>query len=497
MKMIKRIKENILFVGTMIAMLSIIAFSFFRLDLFKKVADALLAFFTEKFGWFYLLSMCLFVFFVVGIAVSRYGNICLGEDGERPEYSSKSWFAMLFCAGMGVGLVFWGVTEPIAHYLCPLEGMKPESSESAAFAFRTAFFHWGIHPWACYAVVGLVIAYFKFRKGKTALISATLTGMVRNKCILHLIDGIAIFATIAGIVTSLGLGVLQISAGLEFVFDVSTNLYVEVFVIFLITLVFVLSAVSGVSKGVKALSNVNLYLAFVLTTICFCVASRLDILNNMTNGIGDYLDNIFSDSLGIKAYGNNQWLFDWRIFYWAWWIAWAPFVGMFIARISKGRTIKEFVLGVVLVPTICSIIWFSVWGTLGISLSEHNVVSSSVLSEIVSSPETGLFKILSYYPLGAFISVLTIVLLICFLVTSADSGTYVLAVLTSHGDLNPSRIKKIVWGIVEAIFAIVLLIAGGLKPLQTISIVAAFPFIIIMILEMIALTKALRMEKNR
>lgn len=494
-KLKKEIKNNLMFVVSVLVFIFIILFAVVDLNRFKEITDILYNICTANGAWLYLISMLVFVVVVTMLAFSRYGEIRLGKDDSKPEYSTKSWFAMLFCAGMGVGLVFWGISEPISHYINPIDSAG-KTEEAVDFAFRTVFMHWGIHPWACYAVVGLAVAYFKFRKGKTGLISSTVSNIVHNKMLLNIIDFLAVFATISGIVTSLGLGVMQVNSGLNFLFKIPENVNFQIIIIVTITVIFVFSAVSGVDKGVKLLSNYNLILALLLTMFCFMIGPKLEILNNFTSGLGNYLSNFVNDSLSIRTYGNNGWIYSWRVFYWAWWIAWAPFVGVFIARISKGRKIREFIIGVVLAPTLASVIWFSVWGTLGISLGQHGDLTGGILEEIAGAPERGLFVVLSQYPLGEIISVLTIFLVICFFITSADSGTYVLAMLTSSGNINPSRKKKIVWGTVMSVFAIILLVCGGLKPLQTISIVAALPFMLIMVLQVISLIKDLGENKS-
>lgn len=495
-KKVNFLKKNKLFLGSIIFMISIVLFAIINLDKFKMITNELFSVCTTYFGWLYLIAMLLFVIVSVCVAFSRYGNIKLGKKEDKPEYSNKSWFAMLFCAGMGVGLVFWGVSEPISHYINPL-GCEGGTIDASKFAFRTVFMHWGIHPWACYAIVGLTVAYFKFKREKSGLISSTISNVITNRIVLKIVDFLAVFATIAGIVTSLGLGVLQVNSGLNYLMNVPNNVSIQIVIIVLVTIIFIISAVSGINKGVKLLSNVNLILAIFLTVFCFLIGPKLDILNNLTSGLGGYLSNIIQDSLAIETYGDNSWLSSWRIFYWAWWVAWAPFVGIFIARISKGRTIREFILGVVLAPTLASIIWFSVWGTLGISFGQDGRLTTENLTNIAASPETGLFVVLSEYPLGVIISGLTLALIVTFFVTSADSGTYVLAMLTSEGNINPAKKQKIVWGIIQAILAILLLVCGGLKPLQTISIVAALPFLCVMIVQIIALFKDLREEKEK
>ena len=464
-------------------------------DSFTSMSNALFEFLTVDFAWLYLLVMLAFVIFAIVIACSRFGKIKLGPDDSEPEYKTVTWFAMLFGCGMGVGLVFWGIAEPISHYMSPMAGIEAQSAESAQFAMSASFMHWGIHPWANYAIIGLALAYFQYRKGKPALISSALEPLIGTKNaqggLGKLVDILAVFATIAGVVTSLGLGVLQINSGLNYIFGIPSVLFVQIVIILVISVIYIGSAVLGIERGISVISNLNLYIAIGLMLVCFIIGPKIDVLNNLVGGLGDYFGTFFQSSLGMTAYGDNSWTLGWRVFYWAWWIAWAPFVGVFIARISKGRTVREFVGGVVLVPAVASIVWFAVFGSMGLSLGESGILDSETLSAVAAAPETGLFIVMNQYPLGAIISVIVLVLICTFFITSANSGTFVLGMLSSKGSLNPSNAKKVLWGVVQSALAIGLLIAGGLKPLQTISIAAAFPFIFIMLAAMVSLVKGM------
>lgn len=483
-----------LFITVAIALISIVAN-----PLFTNISNLLFSWMTENLSWFFQIVMFAFVLFVLCVAFSKYGSIRLGSDNSRPEYSTFSWFAMLFCAGMGVGLVFWGISEPVSHYMNPIAGIESASPESADFAMKASFMHWGIHPWANYAVVGLTIAYFQFRKGKTGLMSASLTGIMGNKTdnwFGKLADILAAFASVAGIVTSLGLGVLQINSGLNKMFGVSNSLEVQILIIAVVTVIFMASSISGIDRGIKTLSNINVYIAFALMLGTFIVGPKIEMFNNLINGMGNYLGSFVQDSLAISAYSDSSaWIKAWRVFYWAWWIAWAPFVGLFIARISKGRTIREFILGVVGAPTLASVVWFAIFGSMGLHLGETGAMTVEELQSVAGAPETGVFTVLQHYPFGTVLSVVALTLLLIFFITSADSGTFVLSMLSSNGEINPPKGKKIVWGLVQAAMAIGLLISGGLKPLQTISIVAAFPFAFIMVLSCVSLVKELKKEK--
>lgn len=465
---------------------------------FTVAANAMFAFFTQKFGWLYLVAMIAFVVFAIFIAAGKWGNITLGEDGEKPEYSTLTWFAMLFGCGMGVGLVFWGVAEPISFYVSPAAGIAPETPEAANFALKAAFMHWGVSPWANYAIMGLGLAYFGFRKKQNAMISTTLVPLIgdRAKGMLGtIVDVLAVFATVAGVVTSLGLGVMQINSGLNMVLGIPSNLMIQIIIILIISVIYISTAAAGIEKGIAVISDINLYLFVGLMIAGFVLGPKMEILNGFIGGIGSYLQDFIKDSLLVNGYGDNSWTFDWRIFYWAWFIAWAPFVGVFIARISKGRTIREFIMGVALVPGLTSIVWFSIFGCLGLHLANTGVLTHEQLAAIAAAPETGLFTVLQYYPLTKIFSIVAIVLLNTFFITSANSGTFVLSMLTSDGEQNPPKKKMVIWGVIQSIMAIGMMLAGGLKPLQTISLAAAFPFIFIMFAEMASLVIALKEEK--
>lgn len=467
-------------------------------DSFTAVSNAAFAFFTTDFGWLYLLAMIVFLVFIVFIAFSKFGKIRLGDDDSKPEYSNMTWFGLLFGCGMGVGLVFWGVAEPLNHYLNP-QGMEGATAESADFAMKSFFTHWGILPWANYAIIGLALAYFMFRKNKKGLISSILEPLIGEKLangwLGKLIDILAVFATVAGIVTSLGLGTMQINAGFNRLFGLPVNLTIQIAIIAIVSVIYITSAVSGIEKGIKVISDTNLYVAIGLMVVCFLVGPKIETLNSFVNGMGQYIGDFIPDALRVSAYGDNSWLGSWRLFYWAWFIAWAPFVGVFIARISKGRTIKEFVMGVVLVPAMASCVWGAVFGNLGINLAEKGILAVEELQQVVANPEVGLFMVLQEYPLGFVLAIIAIVSLCAFFITSANSGVYVLSMLTTDGNINPPNSKKILWGIIQSVMAIGLLMAGGLKPLQTISLAAAFPFIFIMFAACAALYKTLKKEK--
>ncbi|MFW5790483.1 MAG: BCCT family transporter [Bacillota bacterium] len=457
-------------------------------DSFSKVANSIFDFLTVNLGWFYAITMTLFVIFCLWVALGRHGKIKLGKPDEEPEFSTISWFAMLFSAGMGVGLVFWGVAEPLNHFVSPL-GIEGGTAAASDFALKTSFFHWGLHPWAAYGVLALALAYMQFRHDKPAQISSIfipLIGEARARgTIGKIVDILAIFATVAGVATSLGMATLQLTSGFNFLFGIPETDTVRLIVIGVITVLFMISAITGVDKGIKYLSNANITLAGIIMVLCLIAGPTLLIINNLTNSFGLYMSSFVRDSFKISS---EPWYGWWTIFYWAWWIAWAPFVASFIARISRGRTIREFVGGVLFAPTLASFVWFSIMGTMGINQGME------VAEGAIETTETAFFVVMQNYPLGGLISIIAVILLTTFFITSADSATFVLGILSDKGNQNPTTQRKVTWGLIQAGLAIALMLSGGLEMLQTGSIVAAFPFAIIMLIAMISMMKSFSAE---
>lgn len=489
-------KNNTVFITSVIISIIISVWGIAGSESFEKVANSLMNWVTEKTGWLYLISMLIFVIFALAIAFSKYGKIKLGPDDSKPEFNTISWFGMLFGAGMGIGLVFYGIAEPISHYISPIEGIAPASEQAARFAMRASFVHWGIHPWAAYSIIGLGLAYIQFRKNKPGLISSLFIPLIGeervNGPIGKAIDIFSVIATIAGVATSLGMGTMQINSGMSYLFNLPNNNTTRFIIIVIITVIYTWTAVSGIDKGINMISNLNLVLAFSSIVICVIVGPKVMMSNNFVGAMGEYINNFFSDSLSINAFGKNSWIQGWRIFYWAWWIAWAPFVGTFIARISKGRTIREFICGVIIAPAVTSLVWFSVFGSMGLNL--RNTLGVTALTKMAASPEVALFEVFANYPLGKLLSIITVILLCTFFITSANSASFVLSMFSQNGDLNPSKKKIFVWGVMQAVIAFALMLSGGLKALQTASVAAAFPFIFIMLAICVSIVKALKSE---
>ncbi|WP_188067371.1 glycine betaine uptake BCCT transporter [Brevibacillus brevis] len=483
------------FLISLVIVFVIVLFGAISPELFAAAASQVLKVTTTNFGWFYLIVTFGFLIFCIFLAFSRYGQIPLGSDDDEPEYSLPTWFAMLFSAGMGIGLVFWGVAEPVSHYFAPPAGVTGQTTEAAQTALRYAFFHWGLHPWGIYALIALTLAYFQFRKGAKGLISSTFGPLFGERIHGPLgkgIDILAVIATAFGVATSLGLGTLQINGGLSHLFGLPSSTTVQIVIISLITVLFLLSATTGLDRGIKYLSNTNLIFALLLLLLTLVLGPTSFIFDAFTSTLGSYLNNLISMSLRLTPFTQGTWVANWTLFYWSWWIAWAPFVGMFIARVSKGRTIKEFVICVMLVPSLLSFIWFSVFGgtALHLEIFDQAPIGAAVQSDI----STALFLALEQLPMGYILAVVAILLIITFFITSADSAIFVLGMLSSDGNLDPSNRVKITWGVLQSAIAIVLLLSGGLEGLQTASIVAALPFTVIMVLMCFSLVMALQEE---
>ena len=441
-------------------------------------------------GWFFVLTTSFFVIFVLWLAASKYGRIPLGGDDELPEFRTVSWIAMMFSAGMGIGLMFWGVAEPLSHYAAPPPGTaEAQTDEALQTAMATTLFHWALHPWAIYAVVGIAIAYGTFRKGRSQLISAAfapLIGQRRSEGPAgRVIDILAIFATLFGSAASLGLGALQIGAGLEFNGWVdSVGKTVLVSIIVLLTIAFIASAVSGVAKGIQWLSNINMVLALLLAAFVFVVGPTLLILNLLPTALGDYADQMTVMASRTAASGDaamQDWLASWTIFYWAWWVSWTPFVGMFIARISRGRSIRTFVTGVLIVPSLVSLVWFAVFG--GAAIHQQRLTEDLVGEEGAVNSNSALFALLDHYPIAVVTSVLVIILVGIFFVSGADAASIVMGTLSEKGSIEPSRPTVVFWGSLTGGVAAIMLVVGGddaLTGLQQITIVAAVPFVLVM-----------------
>lgn len=454
--------------------------------------DVLLAAITRNFGWLYLWLVLGLVLFALFLAFSRYGDLKLGGEDETPEFSTRSWFSMLFAAGMGIGLVFWGVAEPISHFnVAPPPGIRPGTPEAANAAMRHALFHWGVHPWAVYSIVALAIAFFLYRRDGRSLISTVTDALPWRwpKRLGGLFNALAVIATAFGVAASLGMGALQINSGLTSVFGLPNTQVTQVAIIVVATALFITSAVSGVDKGVRILSNANMMLAALLALAVFMLGPTVIIVDTLTNTVGTYLSEFVRMSLRMTPFRDTNWVGGWTIFYWAWWVSWSPFVGLFIARVSRGRTIREFIIGTVAAPSLAAFLWFSIFGgtALYMEVWQHVPLSEAVKADV----STALFQMFQALPGGAAMSVVATVLVLVFFVTSGDSAVLVLSMMSTSGNPHPPARVKVTWGVLVAGIALSLLLAGGLKAVQTATIVFALPFTVVIVLMAWSLWRAI------
>jgi len=467
-------------------------------DTLSSVSAAVLAAVITGGGWAFVLVASGFVVFALWLAFSRYGKIPLGADDEGPEFRTISWIAMMFSAGMGIGLMFYGVAEPLAHFTSPPPGTVAAGSPQALdVAMATTLFHWTLHPWAIYAVVGLAIAYSTFRRGRRQLISSAFAPLLGERhtegAFGKLVDILAIFATLFGSAASLGLGALQIGAGLQLNGVPAVGVVLLVGIIVVLTIAFVCSAVTGIANGIQWLSNINMVLAGVLALVVFVAGPTILILNLIPTAVGAYFGDLADMAARTAATGGDataEWLSGWTVFYWAWWISWTPFVGMFIARISRGRSIKQFVVGVLLIPSAVSLLWFAIFGGAAINLQRSGTDLAG------QSTEAQLFGLLNSMPLGGLLSIIAMILVAIFFVSGADAASIVMGTLSQKGTIEPQRWIVVFWGVVMgAIAAIMLIIGAGkgdaLTGIQNITIIMAAPFALVMVALCIALAKDL------
>ncbi|MFF3429543.1 BCCT family transporter [Streptomyces sp. NPDC002602] len=494
--------DKVVFGVTAVLTLAFVLWGALATDSLESVSNRLLKGLIHNGGWAFMLAATGFVVFALWLAISRYGRIRLGRESEAPEFRTVSWVAMMFSAGMGIGLMFYGVSEPLAHYGTPPPGTHPvDSAERMQTAMATTLFHWTLHPWAIYAVVGLAIAYSTFRRGRRQTISAVFEPLIGSRhahgAAGRVIDIVAIFATLFGSAASLGLGALQIGSGfreLGWMSTVSTALLVAIIAV--LTVAFVASAVSGVERGIQWLSNINMVLALVLATFVFIAGPTIIVLDLLPTSLGAYLGDLPQLIGRTEATGGGDvasWLGSWTVFYWAWWISWTPFVGMFIARISRGRTIRQFIGGVILVPSTVSLLWFAVFGGTAMKLQESGRLGKE------TTPEGQLFGLLQQFPVPTLMSLLVMVLVGIFFVSGADAASIVMGTLSQKGTFEPARLVVVFWGVVTgAVAAIMLLIGNGegdaLAGLQNLTILVAAPFTVVMIGMCVALMRDLRRD---
>ncbi|MBD0841425.1 BCCT family transporter [Streptomyces sp. TRM68416] len=465
-------------------------------DSFDSASSTSLTWVLNNFGWLFVVAADVFLVLCLVIAFSRFGRIRLGKDDSEPEFGNLAWIAMMFSAGMGIGLMFYGVGEPLTHYLSPppSSGAQPASGEAARTAMEYSFFHWTLTPWAIYGIAGLALAYAGFRKGRGNRLSAAFVPLIGARRAVSwqgkVIDLLAVFATVFGTATSLGLGALQVAEGLDITFGIAATRTTELVIIAALSAAFVVSAFSGLHRGIKWLSSINIVLAAGMMVFVFLLGPTVYILDTIPASVGGYLQNLLPMATRTGAFTDHDWLGAWTIFYWAWWLSWAPFVGTFIARISHGRSIREFLVGVLLVPSGATVIWFCVMG--GSALRLDSTGKADLAGAVEDGAEASLFAMLDALPIGAITSFIAMVLVMTYFITSADSASLVMGSLTSRGALHPPSWLVVMWGVLMASVAAVLLVVGGLNSLQTATILVALPFVVVMLVLCWALVKELR-----
>ncbi|MEU2788047.1 BCCT family transporter [Streptomyces sp. NPDC007100] len=477
------------------AVVAVVAWAALGKKNFASVSGTALDWVLGNFGWLFVVAADSFLVMCVLIAFSRFGRIRLGKDDAEPEFGNLAWIAMMFSAGMGIGLMFYGVGEPLQHYVSPppASGVAPQSGAAARTALGYSFFHWTLTPWAIYGIAGLALAYAGFRKGRSNRLSSAFVPLIGERRaggrLGHLIDLLAVFATVFGTATSLGLGALQVAKGLNITTGAADSTTVQLVIIAALSAAFVASAFSGLHKGVKWLSTLNIVLAALLMLFVFVLGPTVYVLDSIPASVGGYLDDLLPMASRTGAFTDADWLGAWTIFYWAWWLSWAPFVGTFIARISHGRTIREFLFGVLLVPSAATMVWFCVMGGSAIRLDAGGHAD---LAGNAQDAEASLFGMLDALPAGTVTSWVAMILVMTYFITSADSASLVMGSLTSRGALHPRTWLVVTWGILMAAVAAVLLVAGGLDSLQTATILVALPFVFVMLALCWALLKELR-----
>lgn len=471
-----------------------IFFPKFANDVFKATQSAMI----DNGSWFYVLAVAFMLVVVAFLGFSRYGEIKLGLDHSTPDYSYVTWFSMLFSAGMGIGLMFFGVAEPVMHYLKPPVG-DGATVVAAEQAMRITFFHWGLHVWAIYAIVAVILAFFSYRHNLPLLLSSALYPLIGDKVkgpIGNAVDVFAVIGTVFGVATTLGYGSLQINSGLNYLFGVDATSTSQIIIIIVVTALATLSVATGLDKGIKRLSEANMLLAFFLLIFVLTMGHTVFLLKALLQNAGAYLSELIKSTFNLYAYNKTDWLGGWTIFYWAWWISWSPFVGVFIARISKGRTIREFVMGVLFIPTGFIMMWMTFFGNSAINLIRNE--GATKLGEMVSSDVTmSLYAFLTHFPFSSVLSFIATIMIIVFFVTSADSGAMVIDMLCSRGQDKTPLWQKIYWAVGIGVIAIVLLLAGGLEALQTMTIASALPFSIVLICSIFGLLKALKIDLTK
>jgi len=478
--------------------LLLVLFSVVLPDVAASGFEGLNRWILDGFGWFYALTVTGFLVLAIILAIGPSGSITLGPDHASPDYSFASWFAMLFSAGMGIGLMFFAVAEPVLHFTAPPTA-DPRSAAAAREAMQATLFHWGIHGWGVYAVVGLTLAYFGFRHRLPLTLRSALYPLIGDRIygpIGHMVDVFAVLGTLFGVATSLGIGASQVNSGLNFLFAVPIGTDIQILLIAGIAAAATVSVVLGLDSGIKRLSQLNLWLAFALLSFVILLGPTSHILAAFVENLGDYASTILNRGLRLGTYSDDgKWIGDWTIFYWGWWISWSPFVGMFIARISRGRTIREFVLGVLFVPSLLTFLWMSAFGNTALSLIADG--NQAIADTVAADLPVALFVFLAEFPLAPLVSTIAVFLVVTFFVTSSDSGSLVIDIITSGGTTRNPVWQRIFWAVIQGVVAAVLLLAGGLSALQAMAVATALPFAFVLIFALAGLTRGLLLEATK
>ncbi|RAZ81192.1 BCCT family transporter [Planococcus halotolerans] len=485
------------FYVSFIIVIALVLAGVFMPETLQAWSSTALSWVQRSFSWFYMLVTTFFVVMALFLGFGPYRKMRLGKPDEEPEYSFYTWIGLIFAGGMGVGLVFYGTAEPILHYINPPPGTEAETAEAARTSLQYSAFHWALQPWAIYATVGLAIAFIKFREGYPVLLSQAFRPLIGDR-----VDGlagkviniVAVITTAIGVATTFGLSALQVSGGISEVFPVPNSTATQLIIIAVISVLFMISALSGVNKGIRYLSMINLAVAGLLLLAVLVLGPTAFLFESFTTAIGSYLGNYLELSLTLAPYSDENWFGEWTIFFWAWGISWAPYVGTFIARVSRGRTIQEFIIGVLAVPSLLGILWFTVFGGTAMDMQMNGVADIAGPSQ--ENQELALFLMLQNLPGGLILSVMALLLIIIFFITSADSASYVLSTLTSSGAITPGKTVRLAWGLLIAATAAALLLSGGLQALRSIAIIAALPFSIIIVVMAFSLLKGLRRDKQ-
>ncbi|SNT70169.1 BCCT family transporter [Psychrobacter sp. LV10R520-6] len=488
------------FIVSILLIVGFIIFGAFFTETAGTLFSFLQNFIADKFGWLFIILVNAALVLCIYLAMSRYGDIRLGNQTERPQYKLFSWIGMLFSAGIGIGLVYWGTAEPLYHFMAPPMG-EAETVAAAKQAMNISFLHWGLHAWAIYTIVALSLAYFHFRRGLPLSIRSTLYPILGKKIYGpwgHAVDILAVFGTMFGVVTSLGLGVMQINSGLEKLFGIPNSLTIQFALIAFITALAAISVMMGLDKGIKRLSDINIGFTIVLLAFMVILGPTLFIFDSFIENIGNYIVAIVPLGTWGESYSGTDWQGAWTVFYWAWWVSWSPFVGIFIARISRGRTIREFVLGVLLIPMLILFFWFTTFGGVAIQMELASAVtgiSPGLVEAVQADTGSAIFKLVEYYPLAKPITLLIVIMIMLWFVTSSDSASFVIDMLTAGGDTNPPKIQRLFWATTEGVIAAILLAAGGLSALKAAAVIAGLPFALVIFVMMYALLRGLSRDR--